>query len=80
MGEDGAKDKIRVFLRSHISREITDDTDLFGSGLVSSLFAMQLVLFVEKEFGIKVENEDLDLVNFHSVNALDEFIARKWKS
>jgi acyl carrier protein len=56
---------------------VADDEDLFASGLVNSLFAMQLVLFVEKEFSIKVDNEDLDLDNFRSVSAITGFIQRK---
>jgi len=38
---------------------------------------MQLVLYVEKQFNIKVENEELDLKNFNSVNAISEFVQRK---
>jgi methoxymalonate biosynthesis acyl carrier protein len=38
---------------------------------------MQLVLFVEKEFGIQIENEDLELHNFQSVNAISQLVARK---
>jgi acyl carrier protein len=38
---------------------------------------MQLVMFTEKEFQVKVENEDLDLKNFSTINAIDEFVRRK---
>jgi methoxymalonate biosynthesis acyl carrier protein len=38
---------------------------------------MQLVLFVEKEFGIQVDNEDLELSNFESVNALTRLVMAK---
>ena len=38
---------------------------------------MQLVLFVEKEFGIQVANEDLDIENFKSLNAIVGFIENK---
>jgi acyl carrier protein len=38
---------------------------------------MQLVLFIEKEFSIKVENEDLDYDNFRTLNAIVGFIERK---
>jgi len=43
---------------------VNDDEDLFAAGLVNSLFAMQLVLFVEKKFSIKVENQDLRYCQF----------------
>ena len=39
--------------------------------------AIQLVAFVEKEFGITVEDEDLELDNFRSIRAIDDLIARK---
>jgi methoxymalonate biosynthesis acyl carrier protein len=41
------------------------------------MFAMQLVMFVEKEFGIIVEDEDLDIDNFRSVNAIAGLVERK---
>lgn len=72
------KTKIRGFLsRFFKNRDIRDDEDIFESGIVNSLLAMQLVLFVESEFGVAVEDEDLDLENFKSVGAISEFIERK---
>lgn len=77
---DNAADKARVreflarFLRNH---ELGDDENIFALGFVNSLFAMQLVMFVEKEFGVAVENEDLDLENFQTVNAIAGLVARK---
>ncbi|MBF0423947.1 MAG: acyl carrier protein, partial [Magnetococcales bacterium] len=56
---------------------VDPDLDLFASGMVNSLFAMQLVLFVEKEYGIKVENEDLNYENFKSLHAIVDFIDKK---
>ena len=66
-----------TFLEKFIHTDVEDDEDLFASGLVNSLFAMQLVLFVEKEFNIRVENQDLDIANFRSVNAITSFIQNK---
>jgi methoxymalonate biosynthesis acyl carrier protein len=70
--------KIRAFLARYLQHvELEDDQDIFAMGLVNSLFAMQLVLFVEKEFGIAVSNEDLDIENFRSINAISQLIKRK---
>lgn len=75
---DGNKAKIREFLGRHIkNHELQDDVDIFANGFVNSLFAMQLVLFVEGEFGITLGNEDLKLDNFRSINALNELVERK---
>jgi len=67
----------RAFLGQFISVEVADDVDVFASGLVNSLFAMQLVLFIESEFAVKVENDDLDYDNFRTLNAIAGFVERK---
>ncbi len=72
------KPRIRAFLaRAAGDRVIRDDDDIFAKGFVNSLFAMELVLFVEKEFGITVANEDLDIAHFRSVNAIAALVDRK---
>jgi len=69
---------VRTFLGKYVSDpQVDGDLDLFSSGLVNSLYAMQLVLFIEKEYGIQVANEDLDYENFKSVNAIVNFIDEK---
>lgn len=57
--------------------DLQDDQDIFDMGFVNSLFAMQLVLFVEKEFDITIENDDLDMDNFRTVNAIARLVERK---
>jgi len=70
--------RIREFIgRQTRGRALRDDEDVFASGYVNSMFGMQLVQFVETAFGIAVENEDLELDNFRSVNAVAALVARK---
>ena len=74
------KQRIREFIERHIrQRNFDDDVDIFALGFVNSMFAMQLVLFVEGDFGIKVEDEDLEIDNFKSVNAIGDLVERKWR-
>jgi acyl carrier protein len=68
------KEFLSRFLKSH---DLQLDEDIFALGFVSSLLAMQLVAFVEKEFGIQVEDADLDLDNFRSIRAISDLVARK---
>jgi len=69
---------VRTFLGKYVSDpQVDGELDLFSSGLVNSLYAMQLVLYIEKEYGIQVVNEDLDYENFKSVNAIVGFISSK---
>jgi methoxymalonate biosynthesis acyl carrier protein len=69
---------IRNFLERFIDcSQLTDDQNFFAAGFINSLFAMQIVLFVERQFGIKVANTDLDVQNFSSINAIAGLVARK---
>jgi acyl carrier protein len=60
---------------------IKDDAPLFGDadgGLgLDSIDALELVLGVEKEFGIKVQDEEVGVKAFSSVDALCDFIRAK---
>ena len=72
------KQDIRSFLENFIGEEdFSDEDDIFALGLVSSLVAMQLVLFVEKTLDIRVESEDLDLDNFRSIDRIEAFMRSK---
>jgi methoxymalonate biosynthesis acyl carrier protein len=67
----------REFLSRFVADEVPVDQDIFATGLVNSLFAMQLVLFLESELGVQVDNEDLDRKNFRSLAAIVGFVERK---
>lgn len=71
------KEKIREFLGRYIEEDYSDDEDFYLMGYVNSLFAMQLVVFLEQEFDISVENEDLEIKNFSSVDNIAKFIQTK---
>jgi acyl carrier protein len=70
--------RIKTFLsRFFRQHDLQPDEDIFALGFVNSLLAMQLVNFVEKEFGVTIEDEDLDLANFRSLSAIDALVERK---
>ena len=76
-----AQEEVAGRLRQFLSRycrnqDLRDEDDIFALGFVNSLVAMQLVLFVEKEFSVRVENDDLDLANFRSISAISSLVAR----
>jgi acyl carrier protein len=75
---DQNQTKIKEFLsRFFKNHDLQPDEDIFALGFVNSLLAMQLVAFVEKEFGVHVGDEDLDLDNFRSITAISNLVARK---
>jgi len=72
------KETVRKFINNSINIDgLGDDENLFESGIVNSLFAVQLMTFVERGFGLEIGMEDLDVENFKSVNATAAFINRK---
>jgi len=73
-----SKEKIRGFILERVSTDVFgNDEDIFEAGLVSSMFVMELVLFVEQQFGIVVGGEDLDMNYFRSVDAVTSLVHRK---
>lgn len=75
-------DTIRLPIRGFLSRAfngapVRDEDDIFALGFANSLFAIQLVAFVEGEFRIEIDSDDLELDNFRSVNALTGLVERK---
>jgi len=75
-------DRIRQFVKSNLvvldEEPVLNDNDkIFELGYVDSFFAVQLVDFIEEQFGINVEDSDLDIVNFSSIQRISEFVNLK---
>jgi acyl carrier protein len=72
---------IRAFIvkKFPVSRKkvLSDDLPLIESGIVDSLGVLEVVSFLEQNFGIKVDDEDLTPENFGSIGLLTQFVARK---
>jgi acyl carrier protein len=74
------KPKIITYIIEEISNEPVEDIDvnedLLGSGIVDSLGMMKLVLFLEKEFQIKIRPEDMTVENFKTVQNISEYLTK----
>jgi acyl carrier protein len=58
--------------------DIKDDDPLFAGGLgLDSIDALEIVVMLETEFGIKVKNESAARDNFHSVSSLADFVTHR---
>jgi methoxymalonate biosynthesis acyl carrier protein len=78
MSTENVQFKVQEFVGQYLNdTELDPELDLFASGRVNSLFAMQLVLFIENEFGFQVQNDDLDYDNFKSLVSIEDFVQRK---
>jgi acyl carrier protein len=57
--------------------EIDDDAPLFGEGLgLDSVDAIELVIFLENRYGIKIDNVGQSKEIFVSIRTLTDFINR----
>lgn len=76
--ESEVKQQIRAFLAKYFKDyDLQDDEDIFAAGFVNSLFAMQIVMFIEQQMGIAIANEELQLGNFRTINAMSHLIMDK---
>ncbi|WP_367129072.1 acyl carrier protein [Saccharothrix sp. HUAS TT1] len=69
---------VREFITARYPQaEIADDDDIFALGYVNSLFAMELVRFVERTFKISVPENELRLDNFRTIDSIVELVRRE---
>lgn len=75
---DDAIARLQDFFASHYrGYRLEPDEEIFSLGFVNSLFALQLVEFVETEFGARVETEDLEIENFQTLRAIRNLVEQK---
>jgi acyl carrier protein len=55
---------------------VSVDDLLWTEKILDSITIVELVVFIESEFGIKVPNADIIESNFNSVNAIVDYINR----
>jgi acyl carrier protein len=56
--------------------EITESEDIFQLGFVNSLFAMELVMFIEKQFALAIPNDELQIDNFRTAKSMAALVDR----
>ena len=72
------KEIVRSFIAASVNIDaLGDEENLFEAGIVNSLFAVQLMTFIERTFAIEVGTDDLDIENFKSIDATAAFVAKK---
>ena len=57
--------------------EVGSDASFLESGIIDSTGVLELVAFLEEQFHVKVDDEDLIPANLDSINAITRFVERK---
>jgi acyl carrier protein len=75
------KDTIAQFIAGEIlkdpNRTIAPDEALISSGLIDSFSLVDLALFVEDTFAVRIEDSELSATSFDSILELTELIAQR---
>ena len=80
MTEDRIKEYITKQFPLARKRGVRNDDPLLESGILDSLGILDLVTYLEEEFGISVDDEELVPDNFQNIERLAAFVSEKQNS
>lgn len=63
-------------LADRLGTSVAGDQDIFEAGLVTSMFAMELVVHLERTYGIAVAGPELRLDNFRTPRNMAALVIR----
>jgi methoxymalonate biosynthesis acyl carrier protein len=76
LSTESVRKTLTTFLEARTRAVWTPTADLFESGAVTSLFAMELVVHIEQTFGVTIEGDELNLENFRTIGAMSDMVSR----
>lgn len=65
------------FLFGQGGDRLSDDSSFLEQNLMDSTGVLEMVMFLEQRFGVKVQDHELIPENLDSVNRIAAFVARK---
>ena len=79
MNQDVIVERIKNFLEKQFpaTKNVGNEDPLLKNGLIDSLDILEVVTFLENEFGITLTDEELLPENFESVRSLSNFVQTK---
>jgi len=75
------KEQVRTFVTSNFyvadPSSLEDSASLLDRGIIDSTGVLEVIFFIEENFGIKVEDSEMLPDNLDSIDRIANFIARK---
>lgn len=68
---------LKNYLFSTDAAALRDDVSLMQTGVIDSTGVLELIMFLQEQFGIQVADEEMLPENLDSVHAIAAFVARK---
>lgn len=68
-----------IFKQSPVARKrgVRRDESLLQNGILDSMGVLELVSYLEEEFGITVEDDDMSPENFQTIERIAVFVTEK---
>jgi acyl carrier protein len=77
------REKVRQFIQetSYVDKDqISNDSLIFVQGIMDSMGFISIIDFIEENFSVTANDNELIESNFESINAISDFIIRKLQS
>ena len=68
---------LETFLPGEDPRELTESTPLITSGILDSLATLELVTFLERQYGIELEAHDVDPSRLGTLDSIARLVRTK---
>ena len=80
---EAIKLKVRNFVVDNFlfgqADDLQDDTSFLEAGILDSTGVLEVVAFLEKQFGVRVDDDELTPENLDSIASIGKFVAGKLK-
>ena len=80
---DKIKEKIKNFIIENFlfgeDNDLNDDTSFLEEGIIDSTGVLELIEYLEEEFELEIDDEDMIPENLDSLNNLEQFISKLLK-
>ena len=77
----GIKEQIRTFVTSNFyvadPASLSDQASLLDMGIIDSTGVLEVILFIEETFGVKVEDNEMLPDNLDSIERIANYVKRK---
>jgi methoxymalonate biosynthesis acyl carrier protein len=74
-GNEVLHTQISAFFAEKLSVEVSSiDADLIRTGILDSLALVELLTYIEKEFGTEISLDNVEIEDFHSIARIAEYV------
>jgi acyl carrier protein len=79
--QESIERKVRAYIKENLlftddDAALPNDASLLERGIIDSTGVLEIVLFLEETFGVKIADADMLPENFDSVNSIVRFVGR----